>query len=93
MRRVEGAAEKTNHHAALGMGHCADSEGRSRRFFHRRLGPDLSGAAHAVFERGQLLDADWSARVHLAGCDADLRPHAELAAIRKLRRGIVQQDR
>jgi hypothetical protein len=49
-------------------------------------------AAHAVFERGQLLDADRPARMHLAGGDADLGAHAELAAIGELRRGIVQQD-
>ena len=31
--------------------------------------------------------------MHLAGGDADFRAHAEFAAIGKLRRGIVQQDR
>jgi hypothetical protein len=31
--------------------------------------------------------------VHLAGGDADFRPHPELAAIRELGRGIAHQDR
>ena len=37
-------------------------------------------------------DADWAARMHLAGGDADLAAHAELAAIGKLCRGIVQEN-
>src|SRR3546814_1145491 len=40
----------------------------------------------------QLFDADRPARVHAAGGDADLRPHAELAAVGELRRGVVQHD-
>jgi hypothetical protein len=62
-----------------------------------RKGPDglARSAAHAlprILERGQLLDADRPPRMHLAGGDADLRAHAELAAVGKLRRGVVQQD-
>ena len=53
----------------------------------------LAGAADAVLERRELLDADGAARMHLAGGDADLRAHAEFAAIGKLGRGIVEQDR
>ena len=39
---------------------------------NRISGPRLPGAAHQVFERGQLLDADRAARMELAGRDADL---------------------
>src|SRR4051794_12161980 len=55
--------------------------------------PDLPGAAHAVFEAGELFDADRAASVQLAGGDADLGTETELTAIGELRRGIVQHDR
>src|SRR5882762_7659428 len=55
--------------------------------------PDLPGAAHAILEAGELLDADRTAGVQLAGGDADLGAEAELAAIGELRRGVVQHDR
>ena len=55
--------------------------------------PHLAGAAHHVLEGGELLDADRAARMQPAGGDADLRAHAELAAVGELRRGIVQHDR
>jgi hypothetical protein len=54
--------------------------------------PHLPATAHAVFERGQLLDADRPARMHTPGGDADLGTEAEFAAIGKLRRSIVQDD-
>jgi hypothetical protein len=47
-------------------------------------GARLPGAADAVFERGELLDADRPARMHAAGRDADLGAEAELAAIGEL---------
>jgi hypothetical protein len=50
----------------------------------------LAIAAHAVLERGQLLDANWPARVHLARRNANFRSHAEFAAIGKLCRCIMQ---
>src|SRR5690606_40086100 len=53
---------------------------------------NLPVAAHAIFERGQLLDADRPTRMHLAGGNADFRSHAELTAIGKLRGGIVQEN-
>ena len=57
-----------------------------------RSRPDLAGAADAVLEAGQLLDADRPARVHAAGGDADLGAHAEFAAVGELGRGVVQDD-
>ena len=56
------------------------------------LRPDLAVAAHLVLEARQLLDADRAARVHLAGCDADLAAEAEFAAIGELRRGVDEDD-
>src|SRR6201996_2310874 len=55
-------------------------------------GPDLPAAAHLVFIAGQLFDADRPARMHLAGGDADLGPHAEFAAVGELGRGVDQHD-
>ena len=55
--------------------------------------PRLPGAAHAVFEAGQLLGADRPAGVEFAGGNPDLGAEAELAAIGKLRRGVMQHDR
>src|SRR5690554_2483275 len=52
----------------------------------------LTGTADAVFEAGELLDADRAARMLLAGGNADLAAKAELATIGELGRGIVQQD-
>ena len=48
---------------------------------------------HAIFEAGELLDADRAARVQAAGGDADLGAEAELAAVGELGRGVVQHDR
>ena len=58
-----------------------------------RLRPRLAVAADAIFEAGELFDADRAAGVHLAGGDADLAAEAELAAIGELGRGVVEQDR
>src|SRR5262249_7274530 len=55
--------------------------------------PDLPRTAHAIFEAGQLLDADRTARVKTASGDADLRAKPDLAAVGELRRGVVQHDR
>src|SRR5262245_20897440 len=55
--------------------------------------PDLSRAADAIFETGELLDADRPARVEAAGSNADLCTEAELAAVGELGRGVVQHDR
>src|SRR5204862_238269 len=46
----------------------------------------------AIFERGQLLNTDRSARMHASRRDADLGTEAKLAAIGELRRGVVQDD-
>src|SRR6185369_6047997 len=55
-------------------------------------GTHLSAAAHHVLVTGELLHAHRSTRVEAVGGDADLGAHAEFAAIRKLRRGVVQHD-
>src|SRR3984893_16535302 len=57
-----------------------------------RARPRLSAAADAVLETGKLFDSDRAARVQPAGGDADLGAEAELAAVGKLRRRIVQHD-
>src|SRR5580704_4377325 len=62
-----------------------DVDGKSR--------PRLPAAAYTIFETGELLDPDRSARMHAAGSDADLGAEAELAAVGELRRGVVQHDR
>jgi hypothetical protein len=49
------------------------------------LRPRLSAAANAVFETGQLFDANRAACMQPAGGDADFSAEAELAAIGKLR--------
>src|SRR5437762_5974551 len=54
--------------------------------------PDLAVPADDVFVAGELLGADRAAGVQLAGGDADLGAHAELAAIGELGRGVVQHD-
>src|SRR5690606_27238662 len=56
------------------------------------LGPRLALAAHPVLVAGQLLRANRSAGVQLAGGDADLGAHAELATVGELRRGVVHHD-
>src|SRR3954470_16257121 len=56
------------------------------------LRPCLAGAADDIFENRELFDADRPARVQLTGADADLRAHAEFAAIGELRRRIVHDD-
>ena len=48
---------------------------------------------YAIFETGQLLGANRSARMEFASRDADFRAKAKFAAIGKLRRGVVQHDR
>src|SRR5262245_2593876 len=55
-------------------------------------GPYLPRTANLVFERRQLLQTDRSAGMKLARRNADFCPEPELAAIRKLGRGIVQHD-
>ena len=57
-----------------------------------RVRANLAAAAHHVFVGGELLDAHGPARMKAVGGDADLRAHAELAAIGELRRGVVQHD-
>jgi hypothetical protein len=47
-------------------------------------GPELSVAADAILEAGQLFDANRTARMHLAGRNADLAAETEFAAIGKL---------
>src|SRR5208282_6449258 len=59
----------------------------------RKSWPRLSAAADAVLETGELFDTDRAARVQPAGGDADLPAEAELTAIGKLRRSIMQDDR
>src|ERR671912_1092304 len=54
---------------------------------------DLAGAADDVFVARELGGADGPARVNLARGDADLRAHAELAAVGELRRRVVHDDR
>ena len=55
-------------------------------------GADRPVALHQIFEAGQLLGPHRAARVHLAGGDADLGAHAELAAVGELGRGVDQDD-
>ena len=55
-------------------------------------GPDLAAAAHHVLVRRELLHAHRPARMKAIGGDADLRAHAELAAVGELRGGVVQHD-
>ncbi len=88
MRRIETAAEE------------ADLEPRRKgrqivgaATVTQRSRPDLTRAMHAIFERGQLLEADGPARVHPPRRDADLGAEAEFAAVGELRRRIVQHDR
>src|SRR5215510_7921598 len=64
---------------------CRPADERSR--------PDLSRAAHAILEAGELLDTDRAAGVKTAGGDADLGAEPELAAVGELGRGVVQHDR
>src|SRR5262245_61984648 len=59
----------------------------------KRSRADLPGAADAVLEAGELIDADRPTGVHLAGSNADLGAEAELAAVGELGRGVVQNDR
>src|SRR3546814_4972508 len=56
------------------------------------LGPGLALAAHPVLVAGQLLRANRSAGMQLAGRDADLGAHAEFTAVGELRRGVVHHD-
>src|SRR6185503_15069480 len=52
----------------------------------RSARPHLASAPDHVFEGGELLHADGAARVQAPRGDADLRPHAELAAVGELGR-------
>src|SRR3546814_4032366 len=56
------------------------------------LGPGLALAAHPVLVAGQLLRANRSAGMQLAGRDADLGAHTEFTAVGELRRGVVHHD-
>src|SRR5204862_2462795 len=56
-------------------------------------GAHLAVAADEVFVGGQFGGADRPSRRQPLGRDADLGPHAELAAIGKLGRGVDQHDR
>src|SRR3954447_1868660 len=57
------------------------------------LGPDLAVPAHLIFEGRQLLGANRTARMQLAGGDADFPAEAELAAVGELRRRVPKHDR
>ena len=100
VRRIERAAEQADAHAGGVGGKAAAASSQSRAagpcrrssLAGRDHGRDLPRAAHAVFEAGQLLDADRAARVEAAGGDADLGAEAELAAVGELGRGVVQHD-
>ena len=52
----------------------------------------MAGAAHQIFEAGELLNAHGPAGMHLAGGDADFRAHAKFAPIGKLGGGIVHDN-
>src|SRR5262245_4401248 len=64
-----------------------------RRETSRQSRPDLPAAANAVFEAGELIDADRTARMKAAGGDADLGAEPKLAAVGELGGGVVQHDR
>ena len=49
------------------------------------FGARLALPTHGIFETGQLFQADRPARMKAPRCNADLGPHAKLAAIGKLR--------
>ena len=53
---------------------------------------DLTCTTDNILEARQLLNANGTARMHFTCGDADLRPHAKLAAVCKLRRRIVQDN-
>ena len=90
VRRIERAAEQADLHAAA---HAGEGGLGARTPGTLTSRPDLPRAADAIFEGGELLDADRAARMHAAGGDADLGAEAELAAVGELRRGVVQHDR
>jgi len=69
---------------------CARAPLRANRLNESR--PRLAAAADAVLESRELLDADWPARMQTASGDTDLGAKAELAAIGKLGRRVVQDD-
>ena len=56
---------------------------------HLTLRPGLSGAAHLIFEGGQLLDAHRPARMKLARGNPNLSAHSKFSTIGKLRRRVV----
>ena len=79
----------------LGQLRALRSHGRALQ--HRGAGGSIRlqgrlAAVHHVLVARELLDADRPARVEAVGGDADLRSHAELAAVRELRRCVVQHD-
>ena len=69
-----------------------EERARGGRVFARSR-PDLTASADAVFESGELVDADRPACVQPSGGDADLGAEAEFAAVGELGRGVVQHDR
>src|SRR3954467_7399107 len=73
------------------------SDGATRTGFNgmspARSRPRLPAAVHAIFEAGELLGSNRPAGVEFSGGDADLGAEAELAAVGKLRRCVMQHDR
>src|SRR5262245_52715024 len=73
-------------------GSATRSDGITRPANQRRTStrsrPDLPAAANAVFEAGELVDADRTARMKAAGGNADLGAEPELAAVGKLRGSV-----
>src|SRR6059036_68700 len=57
-----------------------------------RSRPGLPGAVNTIFEACQLLGADRATGVEFAGGNADLGAETELAAVGKLRRGVMEHD-
>ena len=92
MRRIEGAAEQADAHAAR-----VREEGEAIGLRDERDDRFTAGSARVprtrYLKRGELLDADRPARMEAAGGDADLGAEAELAAVGELGRGVVQHDR
>src|SRR5262245_9100379 len=76
----------------LGSGPPSSASGEGCTVAWRGSRPDLSRAAHAILEAGELLDADRPARMEAAGGDPDLGAEAELAAVGELGRGVVQHN-
>src|SRR5512146_788065 len=79
-------------HAAMGKSSRCAAESPRSPAAAPSLRPDLACAAHDILVAGQLLDTHRAAGVEAIGGDADLRSHAELAAIGELRRSVVEHD-